>query len=73
MTEQQARIIMAYAEKNMDVRAAGLLLYMSEGTVSYHLNKIFLKTRRNPRKFFDLCYLVGMAAQILGGNEHEDK
>lgn len=73
MTEQQAKIIMAYAEKDMNACAAGLLLYMSEGTVSYHLRKIFLKTGRNPRKFFDLCYLVGMAAQILGGNEHENK
>lgn len=72
MTKQQAKVIMAYAEKNMNACAAGLLLYMSEGTVSYHLRKVFLNTGRNPRKFFDLCYLVGMAAQILGGNEHEN-
>lgn len=73
MTKEQAEIILTYAESNMNAMAAGKKLFMHEATVSYHLRKVFLNTGRNPKKFFDLCFLVGMAAQILGGNEHENK
>jgi hypothetical protein len=43
---------------------------MSEGNMSYHLTKIEKQMGFNPRKFFDLCYLVGVVAQRLGG-KHE--
>ena len=70
MTKFQAEIIMAYAESNMKPKAAGKKLYMSGEAVCYHLAKIQKQMGFNPRKFFDLCYLVGIAAQRLGGN-HE--
>lgn len=67
MTEKQAEIILAYAECNMNAVAAGRMIYMSEANVFYHLTKIRKQTGRNPKRFFDLCYLVGIAAQRLGG------
>ena len=67
MTEKQAEIILAYADCNMNAVAAGRMIYMSEANVSYHLTKIRKQTGRNPKRFFDLCYLVGIAAQRLGG------
>lgn len=72
MTKQQAEIIMAYAESDMNIRAAGKKIYMSEANVSYHLKRIREQMGWNPRRFFDLCCLVGIAAQRLGGN-HENK
>ena len=72
MTEAQAKIIMAYAGGGMSIRAASEKVFMHETTVAYHLNVIQGQTARNPRKFFDLCYLVGIAAQILGG-KHENE
>lgn len=68
MTKFQAEIIMAYAENDMKPKATGKKLFMSGGAVCYHLDKIRKQMGWDPRKFFDLCYLVGIAAQRLGGN-----
>lgn len=32
--------------------------------------KIREVTGRDPKDFFDLCFLVGMAQQVLGGADH---
>lgn len=70
MTNEQAKIIIAFAESDMLIKAASKKLFMSDANVSYHLKKIKQQMGFNPRKFFDLCYLVGIAAQRLGG-KHE--
>ena len=67
MTNEQAKIIIAFAESDMLIKAASKKLFMSDANVSYHLKKIKKQMGFNPRKFFDLCYLVGIAAQRLGG------
>ena len=68
MTKKQAELILAFAENDMKVGKTAKQLYMSDTTVIYNLNKIRRQIRWNPRKFYDLCYLVGIAAQIIGGN-----
>ena len=70
MTKEQAKIIMAFAKCDMQIKAASNQLFMSDANVAYHLKKIQKQMGFNPRKFFDLCYLVGVAAQRLGG-KHE--
>jgi sugar diacid utilization regulator len=70
MTAEQAKIVLAFAKNDMQLRAAAEELYLTGATVAYHLDKIRTKTGRNPRKFFDLCFLVGAAEHILGGT-HE--
>lgn len=67
MNQRQAKLILAFAENNMEIKATAKQLYMSDCTVTYHLKKIREQIGWNPRKFYDLCYLVGIAAQRLGG------
>ena len=67
MTAKQAEIILAYAECNMNTVAAGRKMYMSEANISYHLAKIRNLTGLSPKRFYDLCRLVGIATQRLGG------
>ena len=68
MTKEQAKIILAYAENDMKIKPTSEKIYMCEANVHYHLNKIKKQMGWNPRKFYDLCYLVGIAAQRMGGN-----
>lgn len=68
MTKKQAEIILAFAENDMKVGKTGKQLYMSDASVIYNLNKIRRQIKWNPRKFYDLCYLVGIAAQRMGGS-----
>ena len=70
MTLRQAKIIFAYAENDMNTAATAKQLYYHKRTVSYHLLKIQKQMGWNPRKFYDLCYLVGVALQRTGGKRH---
>lgn len=67
MTKEQAEIILAFSENDMKVGKTGEQLYMSDATVIYNLNKMRRQLGWNPRKFYDLCLLVGVAAQRMGG------
>ena len=67
MTKQQAKIILAFAENDMKIKPTAKQLYMCERNVQYHLDKIREHMGWNPRKFYDLCYLVGVAMQRVGG------
>lgn len=69
MTKEQAEIILAFAENDMRIEPTGKQLYMSGANVSYNLNKIHKQVGWNPRKFYDLCYLVGTAVQRMGGKK----
>jgi sugar diacid utilization regulator len=66
MTEKQAEIVMAFARSNMHIRETGRAMFMHPTSVLYNLNRVSEKTGKNPRNFFDLCYLVGIAAQMGG-------
>ena len=66
MTEKQAEIVMAFARSNMNMHEAGRAMFMHPTSVLYNLNRVYEKTGKNPRNFFDLCYLVGIAAQMGG-------
>ena len=69
MTKRQAELILAFAENDMKVGKTGKQLFMTDGTVIYNLNKIRRQMKWNPRKFYDLCYLVGIAMQRMGGKK----
>ena len=71
LTKQQAEIILAYAESNMNAVATGRKVCMSESNVSYYLSQIWKQTGKNPKRFYDLCCLVGIAAQRFGGANNE--
>jgi sugar diacid utilization regulator len=48
------------------MRETGRAMFMHPTSVLYNLNRVYEKTGKNPRNFFDLCYLVGIAAQMGG-------
>ena len=68
MTKEQAKIILAYAENDMKIKPTSEKIYMCEANVHYHLKKIREQMGWNPRKFYDLCYLVGVAMQRISGD-----
>ena len=67
MTEKQAKIVMAFARSNMNMHETGRKLFMHPTSIHYNLNRVKENTGRDPHQFFDLCYLVGIAAQMGGG------
>lgn len=67
MTRKQAELVLAFAENDMKIGSTAKQLYMSDAALIYNLNKIRRQMKWNPRKFYDLCYLVGIAAQRVGG------
>ncbi len=71
MTPFQAKLILAYAENDMRVKDTGKQLYMSSPSICYNLDKIQKEMGWNPRKFYDLCYLVGIAAQRVNGSKNK--
>lgn len=69
MTYKQAKIILSFAQNNMKTRDTANHLYFSEGNVHYFLRQVAAETGRDPKKFYDLCYLVGVAAQVMDGRK----
>lgn len=69
MTKLQAEVILAYAENNMSARGAAKQVFMTDANVGYHLNRIRKQMGWNPRNFYDLCYLVGVAVQRTGSTQ----
>lgn len=72
MTKSQAEIIMAYAKNSMNARSAGKELFMTAENIHYRLKLIYWETGLNPKNFYDLCRLVGIAVSVKGDKiEHE--
>lgn len=69
MTYKQAKIVIAYAQNDMDARATGYSVNLTDGSIAYHLRNVASETGKDPKKFFDLCWLVGMAAQVVAMQE----
>lgn len=70
VTLRQAKMILTFAENDMVIKSTALKLYRSEGSVKYQFMKIQQETGRNPMKFYDLCFLVGIAMQVYSGNKN---
>ena len=69
LSYKQAKIILMYAKMDMDAKATGDKLWMSDGSIHYQLGKIKDETGLNPKKFYDLCALVGMAHGRVYGSQ----
>lgn len=61
ITPTHKEIILALASKDMSVRGASKILYMSDSTIYSALNRIKNITGKNPLRFYDLIYLVELA------------
>ena len=60
------KIILTLANCDMNVKRTAGILYMHPSSVTYNLDKIQKQMGWNPRKFYDLCYLVGVATRMHG-------
>lgn len=60
MTEYEKKVILALADKNMNVSAAARKVKYHRNTVVYHIERIKDKTGLNPCNFFDLLKLLKM-------------
>ena len=58
MKEIDERIILAFAENDMNVKDTADSVFLSRNAVLYHFDNIQKETGKNPRVFFDLCDLL---------------
>ena len=58
LNKTEKEIILAFARNDMRVTYAEKELYMSAGSVCYHMKKIKEKTGLNPKNFYELIELV---------------
>lgn len=68
LTDLDKSLIIAYANHDMNRSKTAKHLYMSDATVSYHLDLIYAKTGVNPRSFFGLLYLL---TECFGGVNYD--
>lgn len=65
MNKEDAHIVVAMANHNMNVTDVARTIFTHRNTVLYHLNKVKQQTGLDPRRFYDLVELVRMAQEVL--------
>lgn len=66
ITDLDARVVLAFADNNMNATETGKKLFMYRTTVKYHLESVGKKTGLSPLKFYDLVKLVGILKETEG-------
>lgn len=66
LNKMEKLVIRAMAHGDMVITGASKLIFMSCGSVRYHIDKIIKKTGLDARKFYDLCELLDMAEEKNG-------
>lgn len=69
MDKEDAHIVIAMANHNMNVTDVARAIFAHRNTVLYHLNKVKQQTGLDPRRFYDLVELVKMAQEVLESEE----
>ena len=67
-TKLNAKVVIEYANNNMNQAKTAKACYISPSTTSFHLDNVYKHTGLNPRNFFDLVKLVPMAKEFLRKN-----
>ena len=65
MTRDDAKLIIAFANCDMNASRTANAVYLHRNTLLYHFYKIEKATGLNPRRFYDLIDLVRMANSVL--------
>jgi hypothetical protein len=65
MNKEDAHIVVAMANHNMNVTNVARAIFVHRNTVLYHLNKVKQQTGLDARWFYDLVELVKMAQEVL--------
>lgn len=66
MNKEDAHIVIAMANHNMNATDVARAIFAHRNTVLYHLNKVKRQTGLDPRRFYDLIELVKLAQEVLG-------
>lgn len=65
MNKEDAHIVVAMANHNMNVTDVARAIFAHRNTVLYHLNKVKRQTGLDPRRFYDLVELMNIAQEVL--------
>lgn len=65
MNKEDAHIVVAMANHNMNVTNVARAIFVHRNTVLYHLNKVKQQTGLDAQRFYDLVELVKMAQEVL--------
>lgn len=65
MDKEDAHIVIAMANHNMNVTDVARAIFAHRNTVLYHLDKIERETKLNPRHIHDLIDLLEIALEVL--------
>ena len=65
MDKEDAHIVIAMANHNMNVTDVARAIFTHRNTVLYHLDKVKRQTGLDPRRFYDLVELVKIAQEVL--------
>lgn len=65
MNKEDAHIVVAMANHNMNVTDVARAIFAHRNTVLYHLDKIERETKLNPRHIHDLIDLLEIALEVL--------
>jgi len=68
LTSRERKILLAYADNNMNAAKTADALFFHKNTVLYQLDNIHKKYKMDPRCFYDLCKLV-CCAQVENKRE----
>ena len=58
LSKDDVRVIIAFANSDMNLMKAARESFFSRGAAIWHLEKVYKRTRLNPRNFRDLAKLV---------------
>lgn len=65
MNKEDAHIVVAMANHNMNATDVARAIFSHRNKVLYHLDKVKQQTGLDPRRFYDLVELVKMAQEVL--------
>ena len=65
MNKEDAHIVVAMANHNMNAIDVARAIFAHRNTVLYHLDKVKQQTGLDPRRFYDLVELVKIAQEVL--------
>lgn len=58
LSDTQINVLKAFAKNDMNISDASAAMYLTRGTVVYHLKQIYDKTGVDPHKFYGLLHLL---------------
>ena len=65
MKKNQAKVVLAFADSDMNISGTGRKLFLCRSTILWYLDAIKRDTGLDPRRFYELIKLVDIAKRVL--------